>query len=193
MISIRKLSLFEVLAKKSYLQLGEDEEDYYILAYCLNEVGEKGITLEEYVKALKCNKKVFLKEQAQIEQEVKCLMQTFPKGNEESNKNSNDVSILEIACSLVANGVNAEFVFDKMDIWQIKPLLDAMYTKEKKDLENTRFWNFLNLSPHIDTKKTKSPKDLVLFSWEEEEKRQKQKEQKEDLIARIEQINANKK
>ena len=45
---------------------------------------------------------------------------------------------------------------------------------KKESLEKDRLWTYRNISPHINTKKCKSPDKLLPFPWEIQEKKEKQ-------------------
>ena len=51
------------------------------------------------------------------------------------------------------------------------PLIIHTENKKKEELELDRMWTYLNMSPHIDTKKCKGPDKLFPFPWEKEEKK----------------------
>lgn len=60
-----------------------------------------------------------------------------------------------------------------MRLWELAPLAKSMEEKGKIDLVEKRFWTYLNICPHIDSKKIKGPEDFLPFPWEKENKKNK--------------------
>ena len=38
-------------------------------------------------------------------------------------------------------------------------------------MENDRFWTYLTVLPHVDSKKLKEPSDLIEFTWEKDNRK----------------------
>lgn len=107
---------------------------------------------------------------------MKYLSQFIGKEAGGGEKGESDVdlpTITDLALSLIAHGINPDFVLDRMDIWLIEPLLKQIANKEQEEQENKRLWAFINLSPY--SSKGAKPTDLIIFPWERE-KLQKEKE-----------------
>ena len=86
-------------------------------------------------------------------------------------------TITDYATSLIIDyGVDAHYVMYEMKLWEIPLFFEAVSTKMMRDMEQKRFWTYLNIMPHIDTKKCKSPEALLPFKWEKG-KRQERAEQ----------------
>lgn len=97
----------------------------------------------------------------------------------QKTKSENVMSMSDYATSLVIDyGMDVNYVMYKMNIWEIIEFFEAAATKMKRDMEQKRFWTYLNIMPHINTKKCKTPMDLVPFAWE---KGQKEKRLQEDM------------
>jgi hypothetical protein len=47
-----------------------------------------------------------------------------------------------------------------------------MEEKTKADMVEKRFWTYMQILPHIDGKKIKSPEKLLPFPWEKEQQKQ---------------------
>lgn len=62
------------------------------------------------------------------------------------------------------------YVNYELDIWEMGQYFDMIDLKTKKELIEKRFWTYLNMAPHIDTKKCKGPESLIKFEWEQEQK-----------------------
>lgn len=77
--------------------------------------------------------------------------------------------IKELVGMLVMSGLDAHYVMNEMEISDIPMFVEAYEKKKREEMEASRLWTFLSIIPHVDTKKVKSPKDLMLFPWEEKE------------------------
>ena len=81
-----------------------------------------------------------------------------------------ELTMTDVAAALIVrHGVDAHYVMYEMDLWEIQPYLNAADIQRKSDLITQRFWTYLTLSPNINTKKVKSPEELVPFDWEKKE------------------------
>ena len=80
----------------------------------------------------------------------------------------------DFATSLVIDyGMDAKYVMYEMDIWEIEEYFEAVNTHIRKEMELERFWTYIKILPHIDSKKCKSPEALVPFDWERETRKKK--------------------
>lgn len=77
--------------------------------------------------------------------------------------------IKDLVGMLVMSGLDAHYVMNEMEISDIPIFIEAYEKKKREEMEASRLWTFLSIIPHIDTKKVKLPKDLMMFPWEEEE------------------------
>lgn len=79
--------------------------------------------------------------------------------------------IKDLVGMLIMSGMDAQYVMNEMEISDIPVFVEAYEKKKREEMEASRLWTFLSIIPHIDTKKVKSPKDMMMFPWEEEETR----------------------
>ena len=90
-------------------------------------------------------------------------------------------TMTDFATSLVIDyGMDARYVMYDMDIWELQEYYEAVNTHIKRQMEYDRFWTYIQVMPHIDSKKCKSPDKLVPFDWEKEEKKIKQNKELEN-------------
>ena len=61
----------------------------------------------------------------------------------------------------------------EMELWEIEPFFKWTEESQKDKWERERLWTYLNIMPHIDSKKCKSPDKLFPFPWEKEEHKKK--------------------
>lgn len=77
--------------------------------------------------------------------------------------------------SLISNGIDAHFVLEELELSELYPLIKSLDSVKKEKMEQKRFWTFFQILPQIDSKKIKSPKDLLLFPWENIDKEEEEK------------------
>ena len=84
-------------------------------------------------------------------------------------------TITNIVAYLVTNsGLSIDYIMNEMQLFEIKPYMKAIDTKEKSHLLEQRLWTYLTIAPHIDCKKIKSPQKLLPFDWEKSEIKQRE-------------------
>lgn len=103
----------------------------------------------------------------------------------EGVENTQVKKITDYATTLIVEyGMDIDYVMYKMSLWELNSIFEAIDAKVKKDLINQRFWAYINIMPHIDTKKVKTPQMLIPFEWEKEEiKNAKERELKNNMFA----------
>lgn len=85
---------------------------------------------------------------------------------------------------IIEYGMDANYIMYKMEVWELYDLFEAVDTKVKRDLINKRFWAYIQVMPHIDTKKIKSPEALIPYEWEKVEiKARKEQDLKNNMFA----------
>ena len=93
------------------------------------------------------------------------------------------IPLLIINCHLDTN-----FVLNEMDYTDTKMYLESSVEHQHEEMENQRFWTYLQIAPHLGSKsKIKEAKDLVEFTWEKEHKKEEaEKKMKTDRQRLIE-------
>ena len=85
----------------------------------------------------------------------------------------------DIAGMIIANGIDANFVLNDMEIYDVDFILKGIDEKRRQDMTERRLWTYLTILPHIDAKKSGlTAVKLYPFPWEEESLKQ---EEAEDL------------
>jgi hypothetical protein len=141
--------------------------------------------LMDFAKIFGTNKKVTKQMLSEFE-EYMDYMKQYSEHTETVNKDINDdvkaeTTITDIVMYLITVcGIDPHYVMYEMELWEIEPYMKYAERNKKEELEMDRFWTYLNVSPHIDTKKCKSPDKLISFPWEVEEKKQKQNQELEN-------------
>lgn len=170
-LTILSIIRTEQILNKPFSDLDyKSEDDLTALLYCcLLCSNEEAFTLETF-KSMCKNGKFLSRLMKNFEKESKCLTQ-FQEKQEKGNGNSavEEPYIRDIVASLIVDaGIDAEYLLNKASIYDIPMYTKAYDKKVKQDMEKSRFWTYLNIMPHIDTKKCKSPQDMFPFDWEKE-------------------------
>lgn len=162
-LNIQAIRVAERLLKKPFskFDLSNNEETLALMYGMVSSNNEEVFTINQFEKILeqKKTRKAILK---LVESEMAYLGQF----SEDSKGESDDTYMSELASVLITSGIDAHFVLYDMRLFEITDYIKALDYKKKEDMENERFWTFWNILPHVDTKKLKSPQDLIRFPWE---------------------------
>ena len=71
---------------------------------------------------------------------------------------------------IVQYGVDAHYIMEEMELWQIEAMFRAVENTVKSKYEEERLWTYLTILPQVDGKKLNKPEKLLPFPWEKEEK-----------------------
>lgn len=172
-INMKTIMLFEEMSGKSFYDM--DNNDIYLLIYCAVVVNNNITITFSHFKTVMNNEKIarelFAKCQSEldfIEQFNKKKEDNEVKSDEKPDKLTNIINLL-----ILQYGVDINYVMNEMKVWELSPMIKALDEKAKSDMIEKRFWTYLQICPHIDSKKVKSPEDLLPFPWEKDEKKQR--------------------
>ena len=65
---------------------------------------------------------------------------------------------------MALSGINLAYLMNDCELYEVGFLVEALDKKTREQMELQRFWNFIQLSPHLDKKTTM--RDLIEFPWE---------------------------
>ena len=180
-MSIKALCLFEKLSEKSFYSF--DGDDIATLAYavfvCSNDYKCKLSTFTLLLEDLRFAKWVG----EQMNTIFNYIVQFSEKEKEEESeadgeKSEKALTITSIANTLIVQyGMDAHYVMDEMELWQIGSAYDAVQSMVEERYEEKRLWTYLSILPHVDGKKLNKPEKLIAFPWEAEEKKKKAEEE----------------
>ena len=169
--NIKSICYFEKLSGKSFFTI--DDEDIMLVLYSIYMVNnpDKKMKKEIFFKLLE-REEVF-KWMVREYTLASMIWQQFVSQTEVETKSSKNedtsLRMLDYAMTLIIEyGMDAKYVFYEMDMWELGELFTAIENKIKKDAIEKRFWSYINIMPHIDTKKCKSPESLIPYEWEKE-------------------------
>lgn len=184
-LDVKTICFFEKISKKSFFNFIDEDIPYLIYASFVSN-NKINMTFQSFC---------FLLENEEISKwilqkfkDLFSIIQQFNELNDDNtntneNENTNSISMTDIATSLIINyGVDASYVMHNMDIWEITSLFQAAENKEHRRLEEERLFTYLNILPHVDVRKLRSPEKLLPFTWEKENKPENRMEKDKKYI-----------
>lgn len=180
-LTIRSIITAEKLLNKPFSDFDLSvEEDLKALIYSVYVVSEKVFTLKDFqslwdLKSERAKMMKFITTQLEY-------VQQFAEEGEASGK----VWITDLVNRLIATRrVEQSYILNDMWIWELNDILKASEDAVKEEMEEKRYWAFLTIMPHVDSKKINKPQDLITFAWEAEKieaERLAQLEQDEEMF-----------
>lgn len=172
-LSVKAMIRWEQLNDKPFSSLNySNENDIISLLYVC---GTMNTTLDQYKAAV--NKKELLFSISDFEKQISISSQfkqkikpakgnTTPK--EDNTKQSNEVYVKDIVSVIIMRGLDVNYALNEMDICDLSIFIDAYENITREKLETERLWTYISISPHL-SKSIPSPRNLVAFSWEQED------------------------
>ena len=166
-LNIQSIRVAERLLKKPFgkFDLSNDKEALALMYGMVVSNNEEVFTIEQFEKILeqKKTRKTILR---LVESEMAYLGQF----GEESEGESDDTYMSDLASVLITSGIDAHFVLYEMRLFEIIDYIKALDAKKKEQMENESGFGLSGTFYHTwNTKKLKKPQDLIKFPWEEEE------------------------
>ena len=180
-MSIKAICLFEKLSGKSFYTFNDD--DLVKLVYAIFVTSNNMPIKESTFYYLISDERV----SEWLAEKMKSIMgyigqfqvdEAADGENEGQNNEDKGLTITSIANALIVQyGMDAHYVMEEMELWQIGPAYDAVEDMIKERYEEKRLWTYLSILPHIDGKKLNRPDKLMPFPWEAEQKKKKAEEE----------------
>lgn len=173
-INMKTILLYEEMSGKSFYEVGG--EDIMLLIYCALVVNNDLSITKSHFDIIMKNEKIARELMAKCQSELDFIQQFIKTDNkvkqeteevENDNKISNVVNMI-----LLQNNLDMNYVMYEMRLWELAPLIKSIEEKTKADMVEKRFWAYLNICPHIDSKKIKGPEDILPFPWEKDNKKE---------------------
>lgn len=173
-LSIKAIIRTEQILSKPFTDIDyTNVEELTKLLYCTVLTNNPVLFTFEEFQAIAENEKQFAAMIKEIEKVNKVLEQFTQSDKSGSGETSGEPQYLkDIAGMLIMSGLDANYVMNDMEISDIPVFVEAYEKKKREEMEASRLWTFLSIVPHIDTKKVRNPRDLMMFPWEEEEAQQ---------------------
>ena len=185
-LNIKSVCLFEKMAEKSFYKCNTDV-DIAILMYCsLVSNNDLQITYQAFLRMMEDAK--FSRWLANEYGAMMAFLSQFSATNIENDNTDNNAETLKISdlamTLIVKYGLDPHYVMNEMKIYEMGMFLNATADFRKEELEEKRMWAYINVMPHIDHKKCKSPEQLLPFPWNKDERKKRaEKELKNNMYA----------
>ena len=170
-ITLKKIIEFELLRKHSFNSFdAENLDDIIALSYCLKSRREKAqLSFEKVLKLTKENPDLIGETFEDIGKELLYLSQfretlSGVEKAEGKGKEQKEIFVKDIVGRLALSGIGLSYLMDECELYEVGFLVEALDKKTREQMELQRFWNFIQLSPHLDKKTTM--RDLIEFPWE---------------------------
>ena len=169
-LTLRAVLLFEKLTARSFASFDiKDGEGIPELIYCLQRCERGGISMPfEAWRSVLDSEEVALGLLSRLEATLEHLAPLTPSVNSEGqDSDSEGLDFTTIASMIIVEGgVDAGYVMDRMELWEIPAILDAIHNRKKEMLEYKRLFSWMVMLPHISKESACSPDKLLPFPWE---------------------------
>lgn len=173
-LNMKTILLYEEMSGKSFYDISG--EDVMLLIYCALIVNNDLSLTKAHFDTIMKNEKIAREWINKCKSELDFIQQfekKVEKKDEQDNTLSNTDKLTDVVNMLILqHNLDINYVMYEMRLWEIAPLIKTLDEKVKADMAEKRFWTYLTICPHIDSKKVKSPEDLLPFPWEKENKKQ---------------------
>lgn len=170
-ITLKKIIEFELLRNHSFNSFDPSNlDDVIALSYCLKSRGEKAqLSFKKVLKLTKENPDLIGEAFEKIGKELLYLSQfretlSEVEKTEGKDKEQKEIFVKDIIGRLALSGINLAYLMNECELYEVGFLVEALDKKTREQMELQRFWNFIQLSPHLDKKTTM--RDLIEFPWE---------------------------
>lgn len=178
-LNIKSICFFEKISGKSFFKFNDEDVLHLLYATFLVNNPDTNITFNVFTTILENEQisKWLVNKYQDILNVTYQFNQTQEENKEDKFTMEATSTMTDFATSLIIDyGMDARYVMYEMDIWEISEYYEAINTHIKREMELERFWTYIKILPHIDSKKCKSPEALVPFDWEKESKKKKAEE-----------------
>lgn len=182
-LNIKSIILYERLTNESFSSFKPDIERVIPLLYCMlvanndftstyEDAVEFLFSDEKFLSDLTKKLESLLKFQSQFST-TNFYQEEIEKFKEEIKKDKPEkpVFVSQLIPILVSDcGLSIEYVMNEMHYSEIDLYIHYKDEKYKAEMEDKRFWTYLSMLPHIDSKKCKI-ENLIEFPWEKDKKK----------------------
>lgn len=169
-LSIKAVIRAEQILSKPFTDIDYTNiEELTKLLYCAVLANNPVLFTFEEFQAIVENEKCFAAMIKEIEKANNVLEQFTQSGKSGVVPTMGEPQYMkDVVGTLIMSGLDVHYVMNEMEISDIPIFIEAYEKRKREDMEASRLWTFLSIVPHIDTKKVKFPKDIMMFPWEEE-------------------------
>lgn len=160
--TLRALFIYEQITGKAFeLKTITDE---YLFFYCVLMANnpDSSLTFEELIEAIDEDMGIMVEFQNFLKKELE-KQQLFITNNADAKKKV--LTTKEIYSALVIEGgLDPEYVLDKMQMYELEPLISNLHRKDRNSWEQVRMVAYV-IAQCNSTKKLK-PTDIMQFTWD---------------------------
>ena len=160
--TLRALFIYEQITGKAFeLKTITDE---YLFFYCVLMANnpDSSLTFEELIEAIDEDMGIMVEFQNFLKKELE-KQQLFITNNADAEKKV--LTTKEIYSALVIEGgLDPEYVLDKMQMYELEPLISNLHRKDRNSWEQARMIAYV-IAQCNSTKKLK-PTDIMQFTWD---------------------------
>lgn len=193
-ITLRAIQYFERMTDVPFTEIDNKPELVSKLLYCAIISHPENNCRLTYEEALPIMEKSLAELIAVLDRETKINQQFHYNVSCDTDIHTDDSSTgekekfyMSSVIPMLVNdcGLDIRYVMDEMPYSDIDMWVKWNVKKSRDELEDKRFWAYLNISPHIDHRKCKKPQDLMKFPWENEKKVDDFKKHAEMMTAKL--------
>nr|DAD69819.1 MAG TPA: hypothetical protein [Siphoviridae sp. ctfYP22] len=176
-LTLRAVLLFEKLSARSFSTLNiQDGEQIPLLIYCLQrcEDGGSKMPFDAWVSVLdsvEVSSHLYGRLERTLEEltPITASISDGEDSGEPSDGEDDGPDFTTIANMIIVDGgIDAGYVMDRMELWEIPSILNAIQKRKQEKLEYTRLFTWMSMLPHLAQDSVCSPEKLLPFPWETE-------------------------
>lgn len=169
-MKLKTLLRWEQLRAKPYAALDHtDADDFDALLYvrALEAGSARGYTLDTFRRTLQKAPQMYERQVDALRREMAVMAQFIPDAKKQTDTPDEPSRMADTAAFLMAEGIDAHFVMEELEMPDIPALIDACRHRRQEQMEAARLWTWLGILPHTGTRRfPNGPRDLLRFPWE---------------------------
>ena len=178
-VTLRAVLLFERLSARSFASLDlQDPDDVELLIYTLQrDATPEGSHLpfdvwRNVLKSPDVSETYYTALGKALEELGEFSIIGGSSEEAELSESPDDApTFTEIATQLIIEGgISPDYVMDRLELWELPALLQALEGHKREGLEYTRLFTWLSMLPHLAQDAAESPAKILPFPWDEAER-----------------------
>lgn len=176
-LNLRAICHWEQMSGKAYSSIQIDEgDDLLLLVYAMYICADNPYIDLEGFRSIYTDSPQGVEMRKSAEAQIICEgslcsyvqhSAEVSEGIDDMEEYQESIKVSDMVCRLAFDGhINLEYLMERVRLMEVGMLMDGLTKHQQEELERERLWCYMNLSPHIDHEKVKSPKDLLLFPHE---------------------------
>lgn len=177
-LTMKAAMMYERISGKNFTGISDDIEDIDMLIYCAFVCSTNIMMTKQAFDTMIASDDKLMEDIAyKFARMNEFSMQFSRKKDQETGggEENVDFSITDAMNTLIFDyGLDADYVLNKMDLWEIECLYKGAEEHFHNQMEDKRLWAYINMLPHIDKKhaRTFTPSKMMEFPWEKEKNKE---------------------